>query len=144
MLSSILNFLSQVSATGRVMLAVGAVLVVTGVVALARVRRMADEVETGEGAEQAQGSSSGRGADERDGAEARGDEVPPRRGGLYGYPLTQTALGFSLAGLGYHLIVWALPAGLTDLCCPVRLWYVVPVACGIAVGGAYAMERNGL
>lgn len=124
MLSSILNFLSQVSVTGRVMLAVGAVLVITGVVALARVRRMADQVE-----------------------EAKGEEPSPGASGnspLRGYPLTQTAMGFSLAGLGYHLIVWALPAGLTDLCCPARLWYIVPLACAAAVAGAYAMERNGL
>lgn len=124
MMQAIATFLQQLSVGQRLLLSAGLVVVVAGVVMLGRIRKAA---------------MHGDGPSQDDGQES--DEADTVR---HGWVFTRTAVGYATVVAGYHLIVWALPPGLTDLCIPLRLWFILPAACAAAVGGAWAMERNGL
>lgn len=124
MMQAIATFLGQLTTVERLLLSVGLVVVVVGVVMLGRIRKAATRGD---------GPSQNGGQESEDVDAVRHDWV-----------LTRTAAGYATVVVGYHLIVWALPPGLTDLCVPLRLWFVLPAACAAAVGGAWAMERNGL
>lgn len=59
---------------------------------------------------------------------------------------TALTLGLALAGVGYHLLAWCLPAGWLALRVPVERWWVVPGFAVVAVAaslGADAASRRG-
>jgi len=124
MMQVVVTFFQQLSFHQRLMFACGLALLVAGVILLGRIR------------------SSIRPTKEplADDAEAAGETDGVRHGWVF----TRTAIGYVTVAIGYHLIVWALPAGITDLCVPLRLWFILPAFCAAAVGGAWAMERRGL
>ncbi len=106
------------------MFACGLILAMTGVIVLGRIR------------------SSLRQTDEPPADDAA--DAEQANGSRYEWVFTRTAAGYVAVAIGYHLIVWALPPGMTDLCVPLRLWFILPAVCAAAVGGAWAMERRGL
>lgn len=124
MMQAIAIFLQQLTTVERLLLSVGLVVVVAGVVMLARIRKA---------------TVRGDGPSQIDGQESK---EPSAVG--HGWVFTRTAAGYATVALGYHFIVWALPPAITDLGIPLRFWFFLPAACAAAVGGAWAMERNGL
>lgn len=98
-------------------IAAGAVGLVGGVVLLAMSRRLSER-----SAERAEAGV----------AAASADAAPPGRA-PWSVGSVASA-GLAVAAMGYHLIVWTLPAGAFGVRVPASAWWAVPVA-GVAMVG---------
>lgn len=130
---------SSLSLTGRAMIALGAALLVGGIILVGRIRR------TG-GADTSQDTDRGPDSDFNQQGEApthppQGDANRPRRSGEVSFAVTWLVAGLCISAIGYHLIIWNLPPGLTDLRVPVQRWYIVPIVCAALIGLAYSMDQ---
>ncbi|MBX3402868.1 MAG: hypothetical protein KF699_05575 [Phycisphaeraceae bacterium] len=63
------------------------------------------------------------------------------RGGSLSLP-TRMVIGVSMLVLGYHLAVWALPAGMTNVRVPRERWWVVALGVAAAIGGSCVLDRS--
>lgn len=68
-------------------------------------------------------------------------ESGPRYWGC-AFPLpTRLVIGVSMLVLGYHLAVWALPAGSTNLRVPRERWWAVALGVAGAIGASCVLDR---
>ncbi len=53
---------------------------------------------------------------------------------------SRVAVGIALMLVGYHLVVWVMPATATNLQVPRSVWWVVPLTCVILVTLSRALD----
>lgn len=146
---------SSLGLTGRAMIALGAALLVGGIILVAKVRR-GSSADGGQDPDQSAGQDPAQDTDRdtsqdasrdidrdssEDGNRPRPNAGRPGRPGDSSFAVTWLVSGLCIAAIGYHLIIWNLPPGLTDLRVPVQRWYIVPMVCAALIGLAYSMDQ---
>lgn len=76
----------------------------------------------------------------RTGGESGGD--PCRFWGCSFSLPTRLMIGVSMLFLGYHLAVWALPAGMTNVRVPRDRWWAVVLGVAAAIAGSWFLDRS--